>query len=87
MTLPAEVEAFVTEQIAAGKYPTADAVLSDAVLALREKQALDRKRTELIHELDIGLRQLDAGMSEPLDIDEILAEVIAESAAKVKAAG
>ena len=87
MTLPAEVEAFVTEQIAAGKYTTADAVLRDAVLALREKQALDRKRTELIHELDIGLRQLDAGMTEPLDIDEILAEVIAESAAKVKAAG
>jgi Arc/MetJ-type ribon-helix-helix transcriptional regulator len=87
MTLPADVEKFVAEEVAAGRYPTAEAVLDAAVVALREKLALDRKRAEVIRELDIGLKQLDAGLGEPLDIDAILNEVLERKNASLAEAG
>jgi len=87
MTLPADVEKFVAEEVAAGRYPTAEAVLDAAVVALREKLALDRKRAEVIRELDIGLKQLDAGLGEPLDIDAILNEVLERKNASQAEAG
>jgi len=87
MMLPADVEKFVTDEVAAGRYPSAEAVLAASVVALREKQALDRKREELRKELQLGLDQLDAGQIAPWDMDEILAEVMAEKASRMAEAG
>jgi antitoxin ParD1/3/4 len=87
MTLPTEVQVLIAEEISAGRYPSAEAVLAAAAVAFREKQSLDRKREELRREIQLGLDDIEAGRVAPWDIDEILAEVRAEKASRMAEAG
>ena len=87
MTLPADVEKFVAEEVAAGRYPSAEAVLTAAAVALREKQALDRKREELRKEIQLGLDDIAAGRVVETSMDEILDRVLNRKRARTAEAG
>jgi antitoxin ParD1/3/4 len=56
--LPPELEQFVFDQLAKGKYQSATDVVCDAVRLLRERE---ERLESLRREIDRGLAQLDAG--------------------------
>jgi len=56
--LPPELDQFVKDQVAQGKYQTESEVLSDAVRLMQER---DRRLESLRREIDRGLEQLDRG--------------------------
>jgi antitoxin ParD1/3/4 len=87
VTLSPEDQAFIDDQVASGNYPSAGAVLADAVAALRKIQSFDRKREELRKEIQIGLDDVDAGRLEDWDMDDVVAEVVAESHDRMAEAG
>ena len=56
--IPAEFQQFINQEIAAGKYPTADAVL---LAGLRLLQRREQELEELRREIQIGFDELDRG--------------------------
>jgi putative addiction module CopG family antidote len=76
VTLPADLQAFVDEQVALGAAPDADAVLAEAVRVLRQKRD-EEKRAWLQAALDDGLAQLDAGkvIRGPINARQMLEEI------------
>ncbi len=57
--------------MASGRYPTGEAVIGEALAALREKEELDTLRPALSADLDQGLASLAAGLGQPLTRDVI----------------
>lgn len=55
-SLPPELQQFVEQELASGRYQTREDVICDALRLLRE-----RKLHELRREIDAGLQQLDRG--------------------------
>jgi len=55
-SLPPELQQFVEQELASGKYQTQEDVICDALRLLRE-----RKLHELRGEIDAGFQQLDRG--------------------------
>jgi putative addiction module CopG family antidote len=79
VTLPADLQAFVDEQVKAGRYPDVDAALADAVRNLQlQVDEDDATRARLRAAVQEGLADLRAGRTAPLDVMAILAEVEAE---------
>lgn len=56
--LPPDLQQFVQDQLAAGKYQSASDVVCDAVRLLREREL---RLEALRHEIDRGIRQIDSG--------------------------
>ena len=56
MNLPPELQQFVGHQMAHGIYDTFEDLVVDALNVLREK-----RRAELLEEIDIGRRQIENG--------------------------
>ena len=76
ITLRPEFEALVEEKVRAGKFGTADDVVSFALTLLREQQDDPDPAAiaELRREVDIGLAELERGEAEEWDAEEIKAE-------------
>ncbi len=83
VTLPADLQAFVDEQVATGRYPDADAVLDEALRVLARKEA-DAKMAALMAKFDEAEAQVAAGQVATLDAHAILAEVRAARAGRVR---
>jgi putative addiction module CopG family antidote len=61
-TIPSDLEQFVCDAVAAGKYQSADDVVSAGLRLLR-----DHNIEALCKEIDVGLQQMERG--EVIDID------------------
>lgn len=71
-SLPPDLEQFVLDQIATGKYQSSADVLCDAVRLLRDREL---RREELRREIDMGIAQLDSGDSFDVESEEELASL------------
>lgn len=65
---PPDVQQFMKETLKSGEYGSEDALLTDAVRVLRVVREHHRK---LQHDVQVGVRELDAGKGEPWDMDTI----------------
>jgi Arc/MetJ-type ribon-helix-helix transcriptional regulator len=68
--LPADLEQFMDQDLAAGKSASRDELLAAAVRLLRERE---RRVKELREEILPALARLDRGEGEPLDAEDIKA--------------
>jgi len=76
ITLPAELERFVSDQVARGNYPSPVDVIRVGLELLREQHLIDQWPTEeLRREIDIGIAEADRGELAPFDPIASLAEV------------
>ncbi len=68
VSLTPELEELVDEKVQSGMYHTASEVVRDALRLLKERDDLQtRKMEELRRDIAVGLKDLDAGKSVPLD--------------------
>lgn len=65
VTLPADLQAYVDEQVKTGRDPDVNAVLAEAVRALRLKREDEAKLAALRADVQIGIDQLNAGEGVP----------------------
>jgi putative addiction module CopG family antidote len=76
--LPPELEAFVQEMVASGRYRHPNDVVYDALWFLKDQYELHRgKLVELKKMIAVGLEQIDRGEVAPLDIEAITAKAVA----------
>jgi putative addiction module CopG family antidote len=78
-SLPPDLEQFVLDQLAAGKYQSSSDVLCDAVRLLRDREL---RRAELQREIDRGIGQLDSGEYVELSSDAELQAFFDEAAVR-----
>jgi putative addiction module CopG family antidote len=81
LTLPPDLERFVRDQIAAGRFPTFDGVVEAGLRLLRDRE------DELRSLIATGIEQADRGETAPFDPYAALAGVKAALAARVRADG
>ena len=68
--LPADLEQFVEQELATGKYASREELVTEGVRLLRERE---RRIKELREEILPALERLDRGEGEPLDAEDIKA--------------
>ena len=68
--LPADLEQFMEQELAAGKYASREELVAEAVRLLRKRE---RRVKELREEILPALERLDRGEGEPLDAEDIKA--------------
>jgi putative addiction module CopG family antidote len=68
--LPADLEQFMEQELAAGKYASREELVAEAVRLLRERE---RRVKELREEILPALERLDRGEGEPLNAGDIKA--------------
>ena len=82
--LTPETAAFVNEEVSSGRFADPAAVVAAAIKSLEVRTREETARQMRLQcEVQIGLRELDAGLGVPFDdslIDEILAEIESEQA-------
>ncbi len=72
VTLPPELEALVRERLAEGRYASADEVLHQALLLLRERDAAHADRLRALRdEVRAGRDSLATGGAAPFDPQDI----------------
>ena len=76
MTLPPDLERFVQDQIASGRFPSADGVIEAGLRLLRDREA------ELRDQIAAGMEQVERGEVAPFDPLATLAEVTAARAGR-----
>ena len=64
ITLTPDSEQFVREQLAAGKFPSADAAVSEAIRRMRE---YDQSMEKLRRDIAIGIAECDKGLATPFN--------------------
>ena len=70
VTLPPELEQFVSQKVESGQYLCESEVILEALRLLRERDELDRIRLEALRkEIAIGIEQLERG--EYTEYDEV----------------
>jgi antitoxin ParD1/3/4 len=83
ISLPPELEEFVTKKVASGTYQTPSEVIRESLRLLRERDDLhQQKLEELRREIAIGIEQADRGQVAPLNAQETLARVREKRAAQ-----
>lgn len=68
-SLPPDLESFVADQLAQGKYPSASHVVCDAVRLLRERE---ERRCRLQADIEQGIAQIATGDFIELDSDQAI---------------
>jgi putative addiction module CopG family antidote len=68
--LPVDLEQFIEQELAAGKYASKEELIAEAVRLLCERE---RRVKELRDEIFPALERLDRGEGEPLDAEDIKA--------------
>ena len=85
LPLPPDLEQFVQDQLAQGKYQSAADVVSDAVRLLRERE---ERLAALRSDIDRGVDQLDRGeyitLESEDDIDAFFADIEQRANQRVK---
>ncbi len=81
VTLPADLQAFVDEQVELGNAAEVNAVVAQAVRVLQQKKT-EEKLTWLRAAVQVGLDDIEAGRVTDLDVGAILAEVLAKRGTK-----
>jgi antitoxin ParD1/3/4 len=64
ITLAPDSEAYLQEQLAAGKFPSADVLVSEALRLMRDHE---RKLDELRRDIAVGIAQADQGLLTAFD--------------------
>jgi antitoxin ParD1/3/4 len=83
VTIPSELEVFVSEQVAAGRYLSANDMIRESLTLLREhQQALDALRRDV----DAAIAEADAGLCVPFD-DALAADVKVRGRQRLAAKG
>ena len=72
---PPDIEAYVQQKIASGQFHSRDEL---AVEAVRIYRALDAKHAQLKSDVQAAIDEAEQGLSVPLDIEAIKAELTAE---------
>lgn len=67
ITLSAELQAFIDEQVRSGAFPSPDAAVAEAVRQMKERE---EKLAWLRREVRVGIDQLDRGEGRPWDVRE-----------------
>jgi len=81
ITLTPDSEQYLREQLAAGKFPSVDAAVSEALRLMREH---DQKLAELRREIAIGIEQADKGLASEFN-EEAVARVKARARQQIQA--
>ncbi len=72
VSLTPELEKLVNEKVASGQYQTASEVVREGLRLLEERDEIrERKLEKLRREIDIGIKQADAGRTKPLDVEDM----------------
>lgn len=74
-TLPPDLEAYVQQKIASGEFGSRDELAAEALRIYRE---LEARQAKLKADVQLAIEESNRGLSEPLDIDAIKAELRAE---------
>ena len=72
LALPDDLRKFVQDEVASGRFQSAEDVICEALRRLREHE---RQLDELRAELQIGIDQLDRGEGIPFDAEDIKREI------------
>jgi Arc/MetJ-type ribon-helix-helix transcriptional regulator len=72
---PPDLEAYVQQEIAAGRFQSREEFALTAARAYRD---FDERRKQLKADIEAAIAEADAGLCEPLDIEQIKAELMAE---------
>ena len=68
VSLTPELEEMVNKKVESGMYVSASEVIRDALRLMQDMDAVKEQRLErLRQEIEVGLKQLDAGLAVPLD--------------------
>jgi len=70
VSVPTEFVPFVDQLVAGGAYPTAEAVVGDALALMRDRRS---RLEELKQSLQEAREEILRGECEPFDVEEILA--------------
>jgi len=73
--LPADLEQYVAEKVAAGVFTSRDALVLEAVRVYRQ---LELRHDVLKADIQAAIQQSDEGLSEALDIESIQRELVEE---------
>ena len=85
VSMTAELERFVTEQVESGQYQTADAVIREGLELLRRREQRRLARlVEVRRAIQIAIDRADRGMVTPFD-DRTLEAIRAEGRARIEA--
>ncbi len=72
VSIPSDLEQFVSDQVATGAYTSAEHVVREALERLRERDKTRSTRIkDLRQQIQVGIDQSDAGECTPLDIEAI----------------
>ncbi len=72
VSLTPELEKLVNEKVASGQYQTASEVVREGLRLLEERDEIrEMKLEKLRREIDIGIKQADAGRTKPLDVEDM----------------
>lgn len=72
VSLTPELERFVQSRVESGLYKSSSEVIREALRILWERERLRTSDMEQLKaDLQVGLDQLDAGQSRPVDVEEI----------------
>jgi putative addiction module CopG family antidote len=74
-TFPPDIEAYVQQKISAGQFGSRDELAAEAVRVYRD---LETRHAQLKSDVQAAIDEADRGLAEPLDIEAIKAELIAE---------
>ncbi len=72
---PADIEAYVQQKLAAGEFKSRDEL---AIKALRLYREMEKRHAQLKSDVQAAIDEADRGLSEPMDIEAIKAELRAE---------
>lgn len=73
--LTPEQEQEVAERVAGGRYPTGQAVIREALAALREREELEAKRAAMVADVEAGIASLDAGEGITMSARDMLEQI------------
>jgi len=63
LVVPKELQEYVLQEVASGKFRSEEHVVSEALRLLQERE---RKRDELLQDIELGLERLEAGKGIPI---------------------
>jgi Arc/MetJ-type ribon-helix-helix transcriptional regulator len=74
-TFPPDLEADIQQKISTGQFGSRDEMTTEAIRVYRE---LETRHAQLKSDVQAAIDEADQGLAEPLDIEAIKAELIAE---------
>jgi putative addiction module CopG family antidote len=76
-----DIESYVQQKIATGQFGSREELAAEAIRIYRD---LETKHAQLKSDVQAAIDEADQGLSEPLDMDSIKAEVLSAVAAEAR---